>query len=114
MLGSQVVEVAIGLPLVFFVLALASSAVTEIVSQAMSKRSRDLKKAIGRIVAGQSDELTKTDTRVLEFVGKLYDTSPISSLVAASKGNPSYIARPALSPKVSLSCSEIPTTSMNR
>ena len=79
MLGSQVLEVAIGLALVFFVLALASSAVTEIVSQAMSKRSKDLKKATGRIVAGQSDELTKSLPPSLKM--------PVEKIHANTKGD---------------------------
>lgn len=95
MLGSQVLEVAIGLAVVFLILALAGSAVTELVSQVMKKRSKDLKKAIGRIVAGQPQDLTPSETDAWNFVETLYNTSPISSLGAAAKGSPSYIAASA-------------------
>ncbi len=101
MFGSQVLEVAIGLAVVFFILALASSAVAELISQILSKRSKDLRKAIGRIVAGQSKNLSKTpkegsnEALATDFVENLYKTSPISSLVAAAKRDPSYIAASA-------------------
>ena len=95
MFGSQAIEVAIGLALVFFTLALAASAITELISQAMKKRSKDLRNAIGRIVAGQPQNLTASEADAAKFVTKLYSTSPIASLVAAAKRNPSYIAASA-------------------
>jgi hypothetical protein len=101
MLGSQVLEVAIGLAVVFFILALAGSAVVELLSQILSKRSRDLRKAVGRIMAGQSSNLPRNpeagsnEEAAKEFVEKLYDTSPIKSLVASAKRDPSYIAASA-------------------
>ena len=101
MFGSQVLEVAIGLAVVFFILALASSAIAELISQILSKRSKDLRKAIGRIVAGSSKNLSKrpeegsNEALATDFVEKLYRTSPISSLVASAKRDPSYIAASA-------------------
>ena len=46
MLGSQALETAIGLALMFFVLATAASAITEIYASAMKKRARDLEAAL--------------------------------------------------------------------
>ena len=100
MFGSQILEVAIGLAVVFFVLALASSAATELISQILAKRSKDLRKAIGRIVAGQTRNLPKNppdakEAKAQNFVDQLYETSPIRPLVASAKRNPSYISSSA-------------------
>lgn len=56
MFGSQALETAIGLVLLFFVLAVAVSSVTELISQGLQKRARDLEKTIARMLsASQSD-----------------------------------------------------------
>ena len=55
MFGSQALETAIGLALMFFVIATASSAVVEFVSRLMGKRSADLEKTIKHMLAGDGD-----------------------------------------------------------
>jgi hypothetical protein len=52
MFGSQALDTVIGLVLMFFVIALASSSLMEIVSRLLSKRSKSLESAIGAILAG--------------------------------------------------------------
>ncbi|MEU0093206.1 hypothetical protein [Kribbella sp. NPDC006257] len=51
--GSQALETAIGLALMFFVIATASSAVVEFISRLWGKRSADLEKTIKHMLAGQ-------------------------------------------------------------
>ncbi len=53
MFGSQALETAIGLALMFFVIATASSAVVEFISRLFGKRSADLEKTIKHMLAGQ-------------------------------------------------------------
>lgn len=110
MFGSEALEVAIGLALVFFVLAAASSAVVELLASGFKKRSSDLNKALRRLVAGTADTPAAKPSRkwygprkkrtseealvavnAIGFVNDLYDASPIRPLVAAAKGKPSYI-----------------------
>jgi hypothetical protein len=52
MFGSQVLETAIGLVLMFFITALAASSIVEIYSRFLSKRSKDLEKIMRAMVAG--------------------------------------------------------------
>ncbi|XBB65376.1 hypothetical protein ABFU82_14780 [Nocardioides sp. WV_118_6] len=52
MLGSQTLEVGIGLALLFFVLATAASAFVELVGRLRSMRAKDLEKAIVTMVTG--------------------------------------------------------------
>ena len=46
MFGSQVLEAAIGLFLMFFIVALGASSIVEIISRLFGKRATDLEKAI--------------------------------------------------------------------
>lgn len=53
MFGSQALETAIGLALLFFVLATAASAVVELVAKRLKKRHKDLELAIEGMLKGQ-------------------------------------------------------------
>lgn len=53
-LGSQALETAIGLVMMFFILATAASTVTESISRAMSKRAKDLEKSIAALLEGDN------------------------------------------------------------
>jgi hypothetical protein len=53
MFGSQALEVAIGLTLVFFLFAAAASSVVEVISALWQKRAKDLEAALGRMLGGQ-------------------------------------------------------------
>ncbi|MEV4349919.1 hypothetical protein AB0J83_36135 [Actinoplanes sp. NPDC049596] len=54
MFGSQALETAIGLVLVFFVLASLASAVVEGVSRLLRKRAKDLEETIGQMLSGST------------------------------------------------------------
>jgi hypothetical protein len=54
MFGSQALETAIGLALVFFVLATLASAIAEGVSRLLRKRASDLEKTIGQMLSGST------------------------------------------------------------
>lgn len=56
MFGSQALDVAIGLALLFFVLATATSALVELVAKRLRKRHRDLEQAIGAMLSGKDVE----------------------------------------------------------
>lgn len=63
MFGSQALETAIGLVLMFFVLATVSSVLVEILGRLLGKRARDLEDTIGALLAGK--EVKDADLRVL-------------------------------------------------
>lgn len=52
MFGSQALEVAIGLTLVFFLFAAAASSVVEVISALYQKRAKDLEAALERMLGG--------------------------------------------------------------
>jgi hypothetical protein len=52
--GSQALETAIGLALLFFVVATAASAVVEVISRWLDKRARDLEAAIAAMLTGSA------------------------------------------------------------
>ncbi|SNY61119.1 hypothetical protein [Paractinoplanes atraurantiacus] len=54
MFGSQALETAVGLALVFFVLASLASAIVEGVSRLLRKRAKDLEETIGQMLSGSS------------------------------------------------------------
>src|SRR5215211_2641025 len=53
MFGSQALEVAIGLTLVFFLFATAASSIVEVISALYQKRAKDLEAALRRMTGGQ-------------------------------------------------------------
>lgn len=69
MLGSQALELVIGLSLVFFVLALVTSTVVEVISRLASKRANELEKVIQAMAACPSG---------------LYGTSVFAALTSAA------------------------------
>ncbi|GAA0463622.1 hypothetical protein Ade02nite_30420 [Paractinoplanes deccanensis] len=54
MFGSQALETAVGLALVFFVLASLASAIVEGISRLLRKRAKDLEETIGQMLSGSS------------------------------------------------------------
>jgi hypothetical protein len=54
MFGSQALEVAIGLTLLFFLFASAASSVVEVISALFQKRAKDLEAALGRMLGDQA------------------------------------------------------------
>lgn len=108
MFGSDAIEVGIGLALVFFVLATASSAVVELLASIFKVRAKHLKRSLGRLFAGTKNVPKKTTpdnamaadeispeqqnaNRAVNFVDNLYRSSSIAPLAAAAKLKPSYI-----------------------
>lgn len=53
MFGSQALETAIGLALLFFVLATLASGITETISRILRKRARDLEITLGQMLTGR-------------------------------------------------------------
>ena len=97
MLGSQALDVAIGMAVVFFVAA-ASSAVVDLITSVLKKRSRGLKKSVYRLLSGDKTVPKKNappqgESRDAtgDFMGDLLKSSPIAGLAAAAKDYPSYI-----------------------
>ncbi len=91
MTGSQVIETAIGLALLFFLLATAVTAVTELIAQIFNLRGKKLKKALRHLFGGSSDRAT---AKKLE---KAFRSSPIIADLQGTylrfiKRKPTYIA----------------------
>ena len=89
MFGSQALETAIGLAVLFFVLATATSAVVELVSKRLKKRHRDLEQAIGTMLAGGEVSWTGSATLDDRFRGT---TIYRSADVAAGKAGVTYLS----------------------
>jgi hypothetical protein len=89
MFGSQVLEVAIGLVLMFFVLALASSSIVELIARVLNTRAKQLEDGIRSMVGDP---------------GLIYNTSVFGALSGASGANapkdktrkPSYVSARAV------------------
>ena len=79
MFGSTVIEVAIGLALVYLFLAIVCSAVSEAISNFLSLRAKTLKAGVERLL-GDPD-----------FASKLYANPLIKGLAKNDKSAPSYI-----------------------
>jgi hypothetical protein len=98
MFGSQALEVAIGMAVIFFVVAASSSAVVDLITSVLKKRSTGLKKSVYRLLSGDKVVPKKdvphdsgSDAVTSEFMMKLLKSSPIAGLAAAAKDYPSYI-----------------------
>lgn len=89
MFGSQALETAIGLALLFFVLATATSALVELVSKRLKKRHRDLEHAIGTMLAGGEVDWTGSGTLDAAFRGT---TIYRSAEAAAGKAGVAYMS----------------------
>lgn len=113
MFGSQALETAIGLILMFFVIATGASAVVEIWSRIVSKRSADLEVALKALLAGPSVESTDGDAvgRAKALVDDAFGTFEGTTIYHAAKSaagtsvfknwkRPSYLAASAFADAV--------------
>jgi hypothetical protein len=83
MFGSLALETAIGLALLFFVVASLASALVEGVSRLLRKRAKDLEETIGQMLSGSS----RFDGAAKDALGMFKDTSIYQSAdIAASRG----------------------------
>ena len=89
MFGSQALETAIGLALLFFVLATAASAAVELLSKRLKKRHGDLEQAIGAMLVGGEVPWTGADSLDEAFRGS---TIYRSAAVAAGKAGVTYMS----------------------
>jgi hypothetical protein len=93
MFGSDVLDVGVGMSLLFLMMSLIATAVREAIEGYMKSRSTDLEKGLREML----DESGKTSFDVNTMIGKLYNHPLISSLYKGSvdpvKGGdlPSYI-----------------------
>ena len=97
MLGSQALETAIGLTLLFFVVALAVSAATETISRVLGKRGKDLERVIRHMIgAATADGINDDGNRWNQFAGtSVYQAARAASgrtLVSRSAKLPSYLS----------------------
>ena len=104
MFGSQVLETAIGLVLMFFAIAFAASALVEIYSRLLSKRAKDLESTVGAMLAGSG----VPDADVAAALNAFKQTSIYQAAHAAAgksvlrrKLRPSYVSAKAFSDAVS-------------
>ncbi|MEO8561806.1 MAG: hypothetical protein ABI601_07005 [bacterium] len=84
MLGSNVLDVIIGLVLVYLLLSLVTSSVREALAGMWKTRARYLKKGISELLGGP-------DHRSPELVEAFYQHPRIFALYSADEKNPSYI-----------------------
>ena len=89
MSGSQAVETAVGLVLMFFLVSIMASAAVEIASQVMKKRSRDLERVITVMIDGP--EPKSAGDEVVRFK----ETTTYRTLAEASRQAPSYMSAKA-------------------
>lgn len=95
MFGSQALETAIGLVLMFFIVSLGSSAIVETIARLMSKRAKDLEQVIGSILAGSGAADTDVQAAIDLFKGTtIYDGLQIGSgtSIFGRWKRPSYIS----------------------
>lgn len=83
MFGSQALEVAIGLVLLFFVLATAASSVVEACNQILSKRAKDLEAAVVDLITGDGSTATGALPPELQKMLNLGTTKANASYVSA-------------------------------
>jgi hypothetical protein len=104
MFGSQVLEAAIGLFLMFFIVALGASSIVEIISRLFSKRATDLENAIAGMLAGTTADATDVQKALASFKGtSIYDAAQAAagtSLFRKKWKRPSYISAKAFADAV--------------
>lgn len=66
MFGSQALETAIGLAVLFFIVATAASAMLEVIARLAKKRAKDLEKGIKDLLVGSSKEADKENGKEKE------------------------------------------------
>jgi hypothetical protein len=79
MLGSAVLDVAIGMIFVYLLLSLICSAVNEFIEAGLKNRAKDLEKGIRNLLADDA------------LAAKFYEHPLIKALFSAKKGKPSYV-----------------------
>src|SRR5688572_30439114 len=83
MFGSQALEAAIGLALLFFIVSSLASAVVEAVSRVLRKRAKDLEETIGQMLSGSNS----FDAAAKEALALFKGTAVYQSAdIAASRG----------------------------
>ena len=99
MFGSQVLEAAIGLFLMFFIVALGASSIVETVSRLVGKRAKDLENAIAAMLAGTTADTTDVQAALASFRGtSIYDAAQAAagkSLFSRKWKRPTYISAKA-------------------
>src|SRR3954453_14348932 len=100
MFGSQALETAIGLALLFFILASGASAVVEGLARILRKRAKDLEGTLWRMLAGNPDP-RKPGTEASQALDAFQGTAVYSAALAAarqvrwigsSKARPAYLS----------------------
>ncbi|PZS32448.1 MAG: hypothetical protein DLM58_09795 [Pseudonocardiales bacterium] len=98
MFGSQALETAIGLAVMFFILAFAASSFVELVSGLLSKRAKDLEAAIAKMLSGKAKAKHPDAVKALDwFKGTSVFTA---ASVVSKKGKPSYLSAKAFAESV--------------
>jgi len=87
MFGSQALDTAIGLVLMFFIIATATSAIVEIVNQMFRKRAKDLETAIGVMLTGNAS----ADKGPGSVVSIFKDTTVWNTASTLSKSTRSFL-----------------------
>ena len=99
MFGSQVLEAAIGLFLMFFIVVLGASSIVETVSRLVGKRAKDLENAIAAMLAGTTADTTDVQAALASFRGtSIYDAAQAAagkSLFSRKWKRPTYISAKA-------------------
>jgi hypothetical protein len=93
MFGSQTLEVAIGLVLVFFLLAAAASSVVEAIAALFKKRATDLESALESMLGGNAPALR-------DIPQKVADTTVFKLIAPKAKRGPSYLSAKAFADSV--------------
>src|SRR4051794_13720213 len=101
MFGSQVLETAIGLVLMFFIIAFAASSIIEIYSRLLSKRAKDLESTVGAMLAGSEAPDAEIRNALNAFKNtSIYDAAKAAagkSLFRKNNKLPSYVSAKAFS-----------------
>lgn len=95
MFGSQALETAIGLATMFFILATAASAITEVVARILKKRARDLERGIAGLLHGRRPKPEDMDAALAPIkqtsVWRAAESGAGRSIFGGCKG-PSYLS----------------------
>jgi hypothetical protein len=96
MLTSQAIDTAIGLALMFFIIATAASAITETIATLFHKRATDLEKGISALLAGDPPEGDAAKTILDDFkktsVWKSAEQSSANSFLRLRRARPAYLS----------------------
>jgi hypothetical protein len=88
MLGSQALETAIGLTLMFFVISLAASTLVETYSRLTSKRAADLERTLGLMLAGGAGQAQAADALTALKATTVYDAVNAAAGTSAFRNRP--------------------------